>query len=59
MNVKKHQNIPNNWEEREKLRDKGQFWTPPWVAEAMISYLINDEKIDLIYDPATGNGAVL
>ena len=57
MAVKKHQIIPNNWEEREKLRDKGQFWTPNWVAEAMVSYLINDRKIDVIYDPATGNGA--
>ena len=57
MHVRKHQHIPTNWEEREKLRNKGQFWTPGWVAKALVSYLINDNNIDLIYDPAVGNGA--
>ena len=50
-----HQNIPNNWFEREKLREKGQFWTPDWVAEAMINYVIEDSN--LIFDPAFGRGA--
>jgi hypothetical protein len=53
--LKQHQKLPHNWEAREKLRDKGQFWTPPWVAEAMIAYLIDD--VDLIFDPAVGKGA--
>ncbi len=57
MNVtqKLHQKLPQNWDEREKLREKGQFWTPKWVAEAMIAYLVEDT--DLIFDPAVGNGA--
>jgi adenine-specific DNA-methyltransferase len=53
--LKQHQIIPTNWNEREKLRDKGQFWTPEWVAETMIEYVIKNS--DLIFDPATGAGA--
>ncbi len=51
------QKLPTKWSEREKLRDKGQFWTPGWVAQAMISYVAKES--DLIFDPATGNGAFL
>ncbi len=47
--------IPTNWHEREKLRNKGQFWTPVWLAEAMIEYVAKES--DLIFDPATGKGA--
>lgn len=54
--VKKHQNLPTNWEERELLRDKGQFWTPSWVANAMISYVLKS-KPKIILDPAIGEGA--
>ena len=50
-----HQQIPKEWKEREKLRDKGQFWTPDWVAEAMISYVKKNAR--LIFDPGTGTGA--
>jgi ubiquinone/menaquinone biosynthesis C-methylase UbiE len=53
--VIKQQQIPTNWDEREILREKGQFWTPSWVAEAMLAYVC--ENTDLIFDPATGNGA--
>jgi len=53
--IKSHQRLPSNWDEREALRDKGQFWTPSWVAEAMISYVLDDP--DLVFDPATGRGA--
>ena len=53
--LKQLQKLPHNWEARERLRDKGQFLTPPWVAEAMIAYLIDD--VDLIFDPAVGSGA--
>jgi type I restriction-modification system DNA methylase subunit len=52
---KLHQILPQNWEARERLRNKGQFWTPEWVAEAMIAYLIADTTS--IYDPAVGKGA--
>jgi hypothetical protein len=48
--------IPTNWEKREKMREKGQFWTPFWVAEAMLQYVC---KTDLIFDPAVGNGSFL
>lgn len=53
--VNSHQKIPTNWTERETLRDKGQFWTPNWVAEAMVAYVARNT--DLIFDPATGRGA--
>lgn len=53
--MQKHQDIPTDRTEREILRDKGQFWTPNWVAEAMVYYV--SEKTELVFDPATGNGA--
>jgi len=53
--IKIHQQLPKEWDEREKLRNKGQFWTPSWVAEAMVAYVI--ENTELIFDPAAGKGA--
>lgn len=53
--LKAHQKLPTEWNEREILRGKGQFWTPNWVAEAMIAYV--SQNTDLIFDPATGRGA--
>ncbi len=53
--IKSHQKLPTEWKEREILRDKGQFWTPSWVAEAMVAYV--SENTDLVFDPATGRGA--
>ena len=53
--VKLHQKLPTAWKEREILRDKGQFWTPSWVAEAMVAYVAEDT--DLVFDPATGRGS--
>lgn len=53
--IKAHQKLPTEWSEREILRDKGQFWTPSWVAEAMVAYVTKDT--DLVFDPATGRGA--
>lgn len=50
-----HQHLPTQWREREKLRDKGQFWTPDWVAEAMVTYVARNA--DLIFDPGVGKGA--
>jgi hypothetical protein len=55
IEAKPHQVLPTNWHEREKLRDKGQFWTPSWVAKAMVAYV--SEGVDLVFDPATGRGA--
>lgn len=55
MKHKIHQKLPHSWEEREKLRENGQFWTPSWVAEAMVQYVISGSN--LIFDPAAGKGA--
>lgn len=49
--------IPSNWHEREALREKGQFWTPDWVADAMVEYVA--QHTDVVFDPATGGGAFL
>ncbi len=51
-----NQKIPNSWHEREILRDKGQFWTPNWIAEAMASYVLLDNG-EQIFDPGVGTGA--
>ena len=48
--------LPASGEHREKLRQKGQFWTPDWVAEAMCAYVLRDGNRSL-FDPAVGAGA--
>ena len=50
------QKIPNSGPEREALREKGQFWTPDWVAEAMVGYVTQNDPCH-IFDPAVGAGA--
>jgi adenine-specific DNA-methyltransferase len=52
------QNLPSSGIEREKLREKGQFWTPTWIAQAMVSYVLQANS-DHIFDPAVGTGAFL
>ena len=42
--------------DREALRQKGQFWTPSWVAESMVGYVIRGGA-SAIFDPAVGAGA--
>jgi SAM-dependent methyltransferase len=54
MKLTMHQKLPSEWVEREKLRDKGQFWTPSWVADAMVAYV--SQNADLIFDPGVGKG---
>jgi adenine-specific DNA-methyltransferase len=51
-----HQVLPAAGPEREALRRKGQFWTPQWVAEAMVTYAVAGGS-DHIFDPAVGAGA--
>ena len=51
-----HQRLPNTGPEREILRERGQFWTPDWVAEAMVGYLIAG-GCQSLFDPAVGAGA--
>jgi adenine-specific DNA-methyltransferase len=53
--VEQHQYLPSQWIEREKLRNKGQFWTPSWVANAMITYV--SKNTNIVFDPASGEGA--
>jgi len=50
------QKIPPSGPEREALRAKGQFWTPEWVAEAMVGYVLADGA-ETLFDPAVGTGA--
>jgi len=50
-----NQKVPTNWDKREKLRDKGQFWTPDWVADAMVAYVA--QQADIVFDPGVGKGA--
>ncbi|MCX7839904.1 MAG: SAM-dependent methyltransferase [Anaerolineae bacterium] len=48
--------IPATGQTRERLRAKGQFWTPDWIAEAMVEYVLAS-KGGLVFDPAVGAGA--
>lgn len=48
--------LPATGEARELLRKKGQFWTPDWVAEAMVEYVFTN-KGGKLFDPAVGAGA--
>ncbi len=43
---------------RRVLQEKGQFWTPAWVAEAMVAYVLPEGQTQ-IFDPAVGSGAFL
>ncbi|MEW6718634.1 MAG: N-6 DNA methylase [Chloroflexota bacterium] len=48
--------LPSSGDARELLREKGQFWTPDWIAEAMVEYVLMDNAGE-IFDPAVGAGA--
>lgn len=50
-----HQVLPSSGTAREILRQKGQFWTPEWVAEAMTQYVLLD-KSPILFDPSVGEG---
>lgn len=43
---------------REKLREKGQFWTPDWVADTMVAYSLAEGRSHF-FDPAVGAGVFL
>ena len=51
-----HQHVPRTGPARESLREKGQFWTPEWIADAMVAYVLTGET-NTIFDPAVGAGA--
>jgi hypothetical protein len=48
--------LPPSGKARELLREKGQFWTPDWIAEAMVEYVLPKKNAEL-FDPAVGAGA--
>lgn len=52
------QRVPPAGPARERLRQKGQFWTPDWIAEAMVAHVLAAGS-DHIFDPAVGAGAFL
>ncbi len=49
------QHVPPTGPARESLRAKGQFWTPDWIADAMVAYVLLGGA-DTIFDPAVGAG---
>jgi len=50
------QKLPATGPVREALRQAGQFWTPDWVAQAMVGY-VTAGGADRVFDPAVGAGA--
>ncbi|MCZ7554421.1 MAG: N-6 DNA methylase [Anaerolineales bacterium] len=48
--------VPGTGAARESLREKGQFWTPDWITEAMVEYVLSGGS-DHLFDPAVGPGA--
>ena len=54
MSTTTQKKLPASWDKREKLRDKGQFWTPDWVADPMVAYAA--QEADVVFDPGVGKG---
>lgn len=48
--------LPRSGVKREARRTKGQFWTPDWIADVMVAYVLK-EKPERLLDPALGKGA--
>lgn len=55
MKRARYQALPASGCERETLRNKGQFWTPDWVAEFMVAYALREHPKQML-DPALGEG---
>jgi hypothetical protein len=49
------QKLPASGGEREALRVKGQFWTPPWLAKIMAGW-VTQVRPEVLFDPAVGPG---
>jgi len=47
----KAQVLPSSGPIRKALQEKGQFWTPAWVAEAMVAYVLA-QGASRIFDPS-------
>jgi hypothetical protein len=50
-----HQALPPSGPAREALREKGQFWTPQWLAKIMAAWVVA-ERPSTLFDPAVGPG---
>jgi len=50
--------LPSGGPAREALRRKGQFWTPAWLADVMVRWVLADQPARL-FDPAVGPGTFL
>ena len=50
-----HQVLPPSGPAREALREKGQFWTPQWLAKIMATWVVA-ERPSTLFDPAVGPG---
>ncbi|HET6756685.1 MAG TPA: N-6 DNA methylase, partial [Burkholderiales bacterium] len=47
--------IPASGPRRRQLQEKGQFWTPDWIAAPMVSYVLG-ARPEVMLDPAVGAG---
>lgn len=56
--VKNFDKLPQSGSMRESLRVKGQFWTPDWIANAMITYILRGNP-KIVFDPAVGPATFL
>lgn len=56
--VEQSKKLPPKGSLREYLRTKGQFWTPDWIANAMIMYILGGNPKN-IFDPAVGPATFL
>jgi adenine-specific DNA-methyltransferase len=50
-----HQALPSSGPAREALREKGQFWTPQWLAKIMAAWVVA-KRPPILFDPAVGPG---
>lgn len=49
------QTLPSSGPAREALREKGQFWTPQWLARVMAAW-VTQNRPSVLFDPAVGPG---
>lgn len=50
--------LPATGPQREALRERGQFWTPFWLAKVMVGW-VTESRPEMLFDPAVGPGTFL